>query len=95
MSVEKVKAFFEKVERDKVLQAKLKALPKTVKKLDNTVIELVKIAEEAGFKFTPSDFASAKAQGSDLSQFEIIRVEGLPGCCGGMCLFTGGGSAAN
>lgn len=92
MSVKNVKAFFEKVEGDKVLQAKLKALAvKYEGQRDAGVAELVEIAAEAGIKFTATDFADAKAQARELSRDELIwlarRFEQKSDCgyppCGG------------
>jgi predicted ribosomally synthesized peptide with nif11-like leader len=62
MSVKNVKAFFEKVEEDKALQEKLKALDmKEWAARDAAVGEMVEIAKTAGFVFTPEDFFAVKS----------------------------------
>ncbi|MFZ5642574.1 MAG: Nif11-like leader peptide family natural product precursor [Bacillota bacterium] len=69
MSVIQVKAFFEKVEEDKALQEKLKALDKKAKKaLDTAIDELVEIARMEGFIFTPQDLVDARNQKPETSE---------------------------
>ena len=77
MSVENVKAFFEKVEGDKELQEKLK--PSTE---GGALDEVVAIAAEAGFEFTVEDFAEVLEAGGEgeLSDEELKRVAGGGGC---------------
>ena len=75
MSVKDVKAFFEKVEGDKGLQAKLRALEG--KKVEVARAELIQIAADAGFKFTAADFAAARkarARSTKLSEAELKAV---------------------
>jgi predicted ribosomally synthesized peptide with nif11-like leader len=63
MSVKSVKDFFEKVEADKALQAKLKALDKTAREATDAAIgELVAIGKAEGFAFTAQDFIDAKTE---------------------------------
>ncbi len=77
MSVKNVKAFFEKVEGDKGLQEKLKALDTKVRKNRNEEItEFLKIASAAGFKFTPGDVAKARSQKLKISADEFKTVAG-------------------
>ena len=75
MSVHNVVAFFDKVEKDEALQRKLKALAEKRKAQDRAMVaELVKIAEDAGFKFTAADYAEARRQEpSKLSASELAR----------------------
>jgi predicted ribosomally synthesized peptide with nif11-like leader len=62
MSVSNVKAFFDKIEESKSLQAKLKASYKEAvkKSRKDSTSALVKIASVAGFKFTAKDLAKAR-----------------------------------
>lgn len=89
MSVKNVKAFFEKVERDKRLQERLKPLAeKSEVQGTAAVAELVKIAAAAGFKFTATDYVKARTQAAgELSEAELKAVKGsVPGCpCGYKC----------
>lgn len=59
MSVEKVKAFYEKVAEDEALQKELKALAEREKLLQT---ELVKIASASGFNFTIEDACKARLE---------------------------------
>ena len=53
MSIENVKAFFEKVKTDKILRDKLKALADKLKaQEDATIAELIDIASDSGLAFT-------------------------------------------
>lgn len=77
MSVKNVKAFFEKVEGDKVLQAKLKALGTKVREnRDEEMAEFLVIASAAGFEFTPDDIAKARSQKWKISADEFQTVAG-------------------
>jgi predicted ribosomally synthesized peptide with nif11-like leader len=72
MSVKSVKAFFDKVAKDKELQAKLKLLNDEAKDtLDVAIAELIKIAKAEGFEFTADDYAKARAERSKLSPAEL------------------------
>lgn len=74
MSVENVKAFFEKVAEDKDLQEKLKALAEREEAL---YADLVQIASAAGFKFTTADARKAHAAAArELSADELDAVAG-------------------
>jgi predicted ribosomally synthesized peptide with nif11-like leader len=60
MSIETVRAFYDKVAADEDLQAKVKALDKTAERSKTEAMAaLVGIAAEAGFIFTAEDFAQA------------------------------------
>ncbi len=85
MSVKNVKAFFEKVEGDKGLQGKLKTSAEKYKAQEDVAMaDLVKIAAEAGFKFTASDCAEARKQVvEELSEDELKAVAGKGNCPGG------------
>ena len=78
MSVKDVKAFFEKVEGDKGLQAKLKALAEKRKaQAEAGVVELVKMAAAAGLKFSAADLAEARREAAgQLSENELRAVAG-------------------
>lgn len=67
MSREKIKAFYEKVESDKRLQAKLKTV--AMENERKAIAQVVKIASAAGFRFTADDLAKVRA----------ARVEFFPG----------------
>jgi bacteriocin propeptide, TIGR03798 family len=93
MSIEEVKAFFEKVEEDKPLQEKLKVMD-TKGDLNETIEELVKIAATHGFAFTSQDFIKVRnEQTKILGQLEQqVRSEckvftGV-GCAPGMGLYV-------
>jgi hypothetical protein len=61
MSLDNVKGFFEKVEADKSLHEKLKALDEISKdSMETAIDELVELAKTEGFVFTPQQFAEAK-----------------------------------
>jgi predicted ribosomally synthesized peptide with nif11-like leader len=73
MSIKNVKAFFEKVEGDKALQDKLKALESKIESA--AAAELVKIAAGCGIRFTIADLAAArKKTDRALSKDEIKPV---------------------
>ncbi|NOZ23319.1 MAG: Nif11-like leader peptide family natural product precursor, partial [Planctomycetes bacterium] len=84
MSVENMKAFFEKVEGDEALQAKVKALiDKHEPKSDAAAAELVKIASEAGYDFSTDHVAQAqKAAKGELSEGDLEKVAGGYSCTG-------------
>jgi len=87
MSVKNVKAFYGKVEEDKALQAKLKALDKKAKEAQDAVIgELVGIAKTEGFVFTPKDLfkvrseqPKTKLQAEQVNRDAICTIE-WPSC---------------
>jgi predicted ribosomally synthesized peptide with nif11-like leader len=82
MSVKNVKAFYEKVAEDKVLQAKLKALSKKADKaLDPAIAELVKIAKAEGFAFTSAEFVKTRTRKPS------VRQAGGPPDPGVGCMF--------
>lgn len=85
MSVENVKAFFDKVEEDKGLQDKVKGLAEKRKAHDaETASGMVKIAAEAGLEFTAADLAEArKSAVGELSEDELRTVAG--GALGSAC----------
>ena len=77
MSVDNVKAFYDKVEGDKGLQRKVFALRKKGKGDKEAVAELIKIASTAGFKFTPAHLSQARKQApAKLSDDELKSVAG-------------------
>lgn len=76
MSVKNVEAFFEQVAGDKALQSKLKALDR---KVEESIIELAKIAAAEGFEFTPEDFAKARSKKRKISAREFRKVKGRSG----------------
>jgi predicted ribosomally synthesized peptide with nif11-like leader len=80
MAVKDVKAFLEKVQTDKSLQAKLKALEaKAATDVEAARAELMRIAAEAGFEFTAADLAAsrkARASGAKLSEAELKAAVG-------------------
>jgi len=84
MSVSNVKAFFEKVAKDKALQVKLKALDKRAKENhDEAIAEIVKIASAAGIEFTPKDLAQARqARARKLTAAELQATAGGWSCQG-------------
>ncbi|MEW6357870.1 MAG: Nif11-like leader peptide family RiPP precursor [Planctomycetota bacterium] len=86
MSVENMKAFFKKAEGDKALQEKVKALAKKHKpQSKGAVAELVKIASEAGHKFTAEHVALAqKAAKGQLSDDDLKKVAGGYSCTGAL-----------
>ncbi len=81
MSVKNVKAFFEELEGDKALQGKLKVVAEN-RNIQEAVVDLVKIAAEAGFKFTSTDYTEARKQAAEeLPEAELKAVTaGVPGC---------------
>lgn len=81
MQIKNVKDFFGKVEGDKALQRKLKVVAEN-SNTQEAVADLVKIAEEAGFKFTPADYVEARKQAAEeLSEAELkVVTAGVPGC---------------
>jgi len=83
MSASIVKAFFEKVEKDKTLQAKLKALQKkTLKESEKkATAEVIKIAKGAGFKFTSASLLQArKGKAGNRPGAELSEVTGQSDC---------------
>jgi predicted ribosomally synthesized peptide with nif11-like leader len=81
MSVDNVKAFFDKAEGDKGLQAKLKTLEKKSQANKKQLTEeLIRIAAEAGFAFTPADLVKIRqAPGRELLDDELKHVTGGAG----------------
>jgi len=84
MSAENVRAFFTKMEKDETLLAKVGSLHKEAQvDMDAAVAGLVKIASEAGFVFTPSEYAAARTHGQEDSEpsAEVVGQQaGLGGC---------------
>ena len=79
MSVGKVRAFFEKVAKDKNLQNELKAV---AEREEAAYADLVKIASAAGFKFTTADVRKARvaaSRGEQLTEDELAAVAGGTG----------------
>jgi len=58
MSLETVKKFSETADTDPALQVKLGVVSKSGRTRDDQIAEIVKIADAAGFKFTPQDYES-------------------------------------
>ena len=79
-----MKAFFEKVEGDEALQAKVQAIvEKHEPQSDAAVAELVQIASEAGCEFDAEHVAQAqKAAGGELSDDDLAKVAGGYSCTG-------------
>jgi predicted ribosomally synthesized peptide with nif11-like leader len=73
-----LKAFYEKVEGDNVLQGKLKALVEKGKaQHEAAVAELVKIGSGVGYAFTADHVAEArKVAAGELSEDELKNVAG-------------------
>ena len=75
MSVENVKAFFEKAGEDQGLQQKLQALAEAQRQQgkskpdDTDVAELVKLAAEAGYEFSAADWAASREALSEMQQY--------------------------
>ena len=85
MAAKDVKAFFEKVEQDKSLKAKLNALHKNSVKESKkkAVAGAVKIASAAGFKFTAADWNKVvKAKTGKVPSGEMADVTGQSQCPG-------------
>jgi predicted ribosomally synthesized peptide with nif11-like leader len=79
MSAKNVKAFFEKVEKNKALQEDIKRLDKKAEDNEKEAIaELVKIAYAAGFEFTLNDFIKARAEKRIISANELKKVPERP-----------------
>jgi predicted ribosomally synthesized peptide with nif11-like leader len=74
MSVENVKAFFEKAAEDESLQEKLKAL---AEREETIYADLVDMASAAGFQFTTADARKARMQtAQELSDEELEAAAG-------------------
>jgi predicted ribosomally synthesized peptide with nif11-like leader len=74
MSVDNVKAFFEKAADDDALQQKLKAL---AEREEAVYADLVETASAAGFDFTKEDARKARvASVRELSEEELEQVAG-------------------
>jgi predicted ribosomally synthesized peptide with nif11-like leader len=82
MSIENVKAFFEKVKADQGLQDKLKALAdKRKAQEDATIAELIEIASESGHAFTADHLrAHHQAQLGELTDAELKTIAGGAYC---------------
>jgi predicted ribosomally synthesized peptide with nif11-like leader len=83
MSASNVKAFFKEVEKNKSLQAKLKASQKKVLKDSEkkATAEVIKIASAAGFKFTAGSLLQARAgKAGNRSASELKEVTGQSDC---------------
>jgi predicted ribosomally synthesized peptide with nif11-like leader len=90
MSTANVKAFMKKAKSDKALEAKLQAIQKGGGQ--STVAEIVKIADQAGFKFSSDDYEDAinevlneKHAAGALNDEELAIVSG-----GLMCVSSDG-----
>lgn len=74
MQTKNVKEFFKKVEGDKALQKKLKMMSGN-SNTQEAVADLVKIAAEAGFKFTNAEYLDARKQAAEgLSEAELKAI---------------------
>jgi predicted ribosomally synthesized peptide with nif11-like leader len=85
MSIDNVKAFFEKVQQDESLQDKLKAIREDAEKgesgLEAAADEVVGIASGAGFDFTREDLLEARQMRTDeLSDEQLDTVSGGMPC---------------
>lgn len=81
MSVRDVKSFFEKVEVDKKLQAKLKALDQKQKKaMDAAIDEMIKIGKSEGFTFTVQDLIEVNNEKVTLKKGEDTTERVEAGC---------------
>lgn len=72
MSVENVKLFLERINKDTALQDRFTSIPED----DNTVENGLKIAHEEGFDFTAEEFFEVTKQEGDLSDSELDGVSG-------------------
>jgi predicted ribosomally synthesized peptide with nif11-like leader len=79
MSYATVKGFFAKVEGDKELRAKMKALAaRENSSRDEAIAEVVKMADAAGFKFSVQDFVEASRQEATASDVPAINKDDFP-----------------
>jgi len=77
MSIEQVKAFMAEVKANSSLQDTLGALPKD--DAENAMSQCIKIASDAGFKFSKEDLLTFNAQSpkeDTLSDSELEQVSG-------------------
>lgn len=80
MSREIIKAFFEKIESDKDLQAKMKKVSGENKR--EAVAQVVEIASAAGFKFADDELANVyEVQVEFCPGFEGSHQATTDGCC--------------
>ena len=83
MSLITLKAFFEKVEGNKALQAKVKAA--SAKGMSKEVAdELIQIAKAEGFEITDADLAEANKGQEGIPTGEELSAEELEAVAGGM-----------
>ena len=83
MSEKNVKAFFEKLEADKELQNKLKALGKKYKaQRDALVSEMIALAASAGYDFTVDDFIEAREKTAAEASKAELKPIGMRQECG-------------
>jgi predicted ribosomally synthesized peptide with nif11-like leader len=83
MSAKNVKGFFEKVEKDKALQTKLKAMHKKAVGESKATFgaEVVEIASAAGFEFTAKELAQASAaKAKKMPKGALAEVAGQEMC---------------
>lgn len=82
MSVKDVKAFFAKMEGDKVLLEKVGSLHKKSKEnMDEAIANLVKIASAAGFEFTTDDYLKVRTHKQKDTKLSAESFgKGLGGC---------------
>jgi predicted ribosomally synthesized peptide with nif11-like leader len=98
MSAAIVKAFFEKVEGDKGLQAKLKEISDKGLSEGSAIAEVVQIAKAEGFEITAADVVEARKafeagefpSGDELSLEELETVAGGRPSTTGCCMFARG-----
>lgn len=74
MSIETARAFFEKINLDEDLQAKLNAIQSEF--APHIVREVLEIATEAGFEFTADDLKGLIAIREELSEEELDAISG-------------------
>lgn len=72
MSVENVKLFLERINKDAALQDRFSNIPED----DNAVENGLKIAHEEGFDFSAEEFFEVTTQEGDLSDSELGGVSG-------------------
>jgi hypothetical protein len=82
MAAKSVNEFFDKVEGSKALQTKLKAMHKKIVDEGKTDVKagIVKIASQAGFKFTAQELTQARAKVKKAPAGALSDVTGQEMC---------------
>lgn len=78
MGIQDVGAFFAKLSEDEELRNRLSAIETRARtQADSMLTELVQLAAEAGFAFSPEELLQARSKTAELPAAEVEAIRGL------------------